>query len=60
MIFHSFQVYCSIWVKFGIRDVKIILLGISDVFLKPAKEGHTVVIIIVIIIINGITYTRVL
>jgi ABC-type histidine transport system ATPase subunit len=31
------------------------LLRISDVFLKTAKEGHTV-----IIIINEITYTRVL
>jgi len=55
MIFHTSHVYCSICVKFGIRYVKIILLRISDVFLKPAKEGHTV-----IIIINGITYMRVL
>lgn len=39
--------------KFGIRYVKMMLLRISDVFLKPAKEGRTV-----IIIINEITCTR--
>jgi len=55
MSFHTFHVYCSIWVKFGIRYVKIMLLRICDVFLKPAKESHTV-----IVIINEITYTRVL
>lgn len=50
---HTYQVICPVCMKFGVRDLNIMLFNISEFHEKGCKKSHTL-----LMGVNEITFTH--